>query len=459
MADVPGSLPLAGHAISLLFQPLEFLRELPSHGDIVKVKAGPREVLVPCRHTVLRQVLKEAEVYDKGGLFYERGRETVGNSLVTCRWEDHRRQRPLMQPSFDHGHISHYADLMADEVNAMMRTWRSGDVIDLEKAMGSLTLRITTRALFSVPADHRSVAQVERWLPVLMTGFYRRLIIPGRVLSLAPTKMNRQYPRAITELRKVAEEFIEEVRRKGGRDHGLLATLLNARDEETGEPLRASEIHDQAIAILIAGSETTAKALGFVFHLLGRHPGAAAALQAEVDGALAGRPPRFEDISALAYTRQVVMESLRLYPPGWIFSRVTTRACELGGHAIPEGTMFLLSPYILHHDAELFPHPETFDPDRWGPGAMSTESRRSVLPFGFGPHKCIGDQFALTETIAAVAMIAGRWRLSPLTDRPLRPAARATLGPGRLRMRLHERRDEPLKAATTADHPAGETGR
>lgn len=459
MAEAPRSLPLAGHAISLLFRPLEFLRALPSHGDLVKVKAGPREVYVPCHHTVLRQVLKEAQVYDKGGLFYDRGRETVGNSLVTCRWDDHRRQRPLMQPSFDHGHISHYADLMADEVNAMTSGWRSGDVIDLEKAMGSLTLRITARALFAVPADHRSVAQVERWLPVLMTGFYRRLIVPGRLLSLAPTKMNRQYSRAIAELRKVAEEFIDEVRRKGGQEHGLLATLLNARDETTGEPLRNAEIHDQAIAILIAGSETTAKALGFVFHLLGRHPEAAAALQREADGSLAGRAPRFEDLSGLTYTRQVVMEALRLYPPGWIFSRVTTRACELGGHELPEGTMFLLSPYILHHDPQMFPDPETFDPDRWSPGGMSVESRRSVLPFGFGPHKCIGDQFALTEAIAAVAMIAARWRLSPLTDRPLRPAARATLGPGRLRMRLQERRHEPVKAATSTDHPGGEADR
>jgi pentalenene oxygenase len=468
MAEVPGRLPLAGHAMPLLFRPLEFLRALPSFGDLVRLQAGPREVFVPCHRTLFRQVLKEARDYDKGGLFYDRGRETVGNSLVTCRWDDHQRQRPLMQPSFDHGHISRYAGLIADEVDAMTRTWRPGDVVELERAMGSLTLRITTRALFAVSADHRSVAQVERWLPVLMAGFYRRLVVPGPLLSLVPTRANRHYPRAITELRDVAEEFVDEVRAKGGQDSGLLAALLDARDEETGAPLSAGEIHDQAIALLIAGSETTAKALGFVFYLLGRHPEVEAALRDEADAVLGGRTPGFEDLSRLSYTRQVVMEALRLYPPGWIFSRSTTAACELGGHAFPAGTMFLLSPYILHHDPHLFADPEAFDPDRWRPGGMDAESRRAVLPFGFGAHKCIGDQFALTEAILAVAMIMTRWRLRPLDDRPLRPVPRATLGPGRLRMWLQARRGEPRRghggeavqaAAAAADDAEGEAGR
>jgi cytochrome P450 len=459
IGKVPGSLPLAGHAISLLLRPLEFLRTLPSYGDLVKIKIGPGEVYIPCQPALFRQILKDAQLYDKGGLFYDRGRETVGNSLVTCRWDDHQQQRPLMQPSFDHGHINHYAELMADEVNAMTSTWRSGDIIDVDRAMATLTLRITTRALFSVSADHRSVAQVERWLPILMAGFYRRLLVPAHILSLAPTKMNRQYPRAIAELRNLAEEFINEVRLKRGQDRGLLSTLLNARNETTGAPLQTQEIHDQAIALLIAGTETTAAALGFIFHLLGRHPEVGTSLRDEVDRSLAGRTPRFEDISSLSFTRQVIMESLRLYPPGWIFSRATTTACELGGHEFPEGSIFLLSPYILHHDPDLFPSPETFDPDRWRPGGMSEESRRSVLPFGFGAHKCIGDQFAITEAMIAVAMIAARWHLSPLADRPLRPVARATLGPGRLPMRLQERRLEQVPVATITDHRDGEAGR
>lgn len=452
MGEAPGSLPLAGHIAPLLFRPLEFLRTLPSYGDLVKVRTGPREIYVPCQRALFRQILRDAKTYDKGGLFYERGREAVGNSLVTCRWDDHRVQRPLMQPSFDHRHISQYVGIMADEVNALTRTWRSGDVVDVERAMGGLALRITTRALFSVPADHRSVAQVERWLPILMTGFYRRIVVPPRLLAFFPTRMNRQYPRAITELRGVAEEFINEVRRNGGQDRSLLAALLDARDEATGAPLPTQEISDQAIALLIAGSETTAKALGFIFHLLGRHPEVRATLTDEVDRTLAGRAPRFEDFASLTFTRQVIMESLRLYPPGWIFTRVSTTAAELGGHEFPAGTMFLLSPYILHHNPDLFPNPEAFVPDRWRPGGMSEESRRSVMPFGFGAHKCIGDQFALTEAMVAVAMIAARWRLSPLADRPLRPVPRGTLGPGRLSMRLQERHHAPVRAATIADH-------
>ncbi len=438
--------------MALRFRPLEFLRTLPSFGDLVQVQIGPSKCYVPCHPALFRQILKDARVYDKGGLLYDRAREVGGNGLVTCRWDDHRQQRPLMQPSFNHEHIGHYAEVMADEINALTSTWRSGDIIDVNRAMESLTLRITTRALFSVPADHRSVAQVERWLPVLMEGIYRRMLVPSRILSLAPTTMNRQYSRARARMRDLTEEFIDEARRKKGHDRGLLSTLLDARDETTGAPPGTQEIFDQAITLLVAGTETAARALGFTFYLLGGHPRAGAIARDEAGRSLAGRAPRFEDLPSLTFTRQVVMESLRLYPPAWIFNRVTTTACELGGHEFPEGTMFLLSPYILHHDPDLFPNPETFDPDRWRPGGMSEESRRSVVPFGFGTRKCIGDQFALTEAMLAVAMIAAGWHLSPLASRPLRPIARATLGPGRLPMRLAERRPEPAQAATTMDH-------
>lgn len=448
----PGSLPLVGHAISLLLRPLEFLGKLPSFGDLVKINVGPREVYVPCNPSLFRQILKGAQLYDKGGPFYERLREIGGNGLVTSRWEINRQMRPVMQPSFNHEHVNHYAGLMADEVNALMSTWRSGDVVDFNRAMGTLTLRITTRALFSVSADHQSVTQVERCLPILLEGIFRRMLIPAPVLSLVPTKMNRQYPRAHAELRKLTEELINEVRRKEDQDHGLLSTLLDLRNETTGLPPSTQEIFDQAITLLVAGTDTTAMGLGFIFYLLGEHPEVAARLRHELDMTLAGRPPRFEDLSSLTFTRQVIMESLRLYPPGWILSRVSTKACEIGGHEFPEQTMFLLSPYIIHRDPDLFPSPETFDPDRWRPGGMSDEARRSVVPFASGPRKCIGDQFALTEVMLTVAMIAARWHLNPVTDRPLKPVVRAILGPGRLPMRLTQRRREPAQAATAADH-------
>lgn len=459
MGTAPRSLPLAGHAIPLLFRPLEFLRTLPSSGDIVILRAGPSKVYVPCHPDLFRQVLKEAWVYDKGGLTYDRGREFFGNGLASSRWNDHREQRRLMQPSFDHKHISRYVELMAHEVNTLTSTWRSGDVIDVGKTMGALALRVTTRVLFSVPADDQWVAQVERWLPILLDGVYWRVLLPAPLVSLAPTKVNRLYPRAIAEMRKITEEFINARRQNESQDDSLLSTLLNARNETTGAPLQTQEIFDQVLTLLIAGMETTANSLAFIFHLLGRHPEAAARLRDEVDGSLAGRVPRFEDFAGLTFTRQVVMETLRLYPPAWMFSRATTEACELGGHEFPEGTAFLLSPYMLHHNPDLFPSPDTFDPDRWRPGGMSEEARKAHLPFSFGPRKCIGDQFALTEMMLAVATIVARWHLSPLDDRPLRPIARGTLGPGRLRMRLQERRPEPVQAATVADHREREAGR
>ncbi len=436
----PGALPLVGHSAQLLWRPLRFLTSLPRHGDLVRVRLGPRVVYVPCHPEIFRHVFKNDHIYDKGGPYYDRARDVVGNSLVTSRWAEHRQQRKIMQPSFDHSRVGRYASLMTEEADTMMTTWRPGDIVDVARAMESHTQRVTTRALFGMPADHHAVVEMERSLPILVEGVYRRMLVPPGILSLFPSRTNRRYNRARARIWRLTEEIIHEGRRQSTHQDGLLSALLCAHSEETDELLTNQEIFDQVVIVLLAGTETTAKTLGFTFYLLAKHPDVEDRVHREIDAALAGRSPTFEDLAQLTYTRQVITESLRLYPPTWIFTRVTTAADELAGHQLPKGATLLLSPYLLHRDPSVFPNPESFDPDRWRPDKARTTPRGAMLAFGMGSRKCIGDQFALTEATLTMATIAARWRLRPPAGMTLRPTPRATLCTGPLLMTLHNRR-------------------
>ncbi|MFF8958526.1 cytochrome P450 [Streptomyces sp. NPDC014894] len=223
----------------------------------------------------------------------------------------------------------------------------------------------------------------------------------------------------------------------GGDD--LLSVLLRARHPDTGARLSDREILDQVITFLVAGSETTAATLAFVFHLLGTAPEIEKRVHAEIDASLGGRPPRHADLPTLPYTRNVITEALRLYPPSWMAMRVAARDTELGGRPIPAGTMIFYSAYAIHRNPEIFPDPDAFDPDRWEGERAAQVPRGALLPFGAGVHKCIGDVLALTETALIVATVAARWRLRPVSGTRLRPEPRATLEPGPLPM-ICERR-------------------
>jgi cytochrome P450 len=191
-----------------------------------------------------------------------------------------------------------------------------------------------------------------------------------------------------------------------------VSLLLAARDPETGAPLSTQEVRDQLLIFLIAGHETTATALTFAWHLLGRHPGVQRRVHQEVDEVLGrvhqevdevlggGRVPTAEDVPRLAWTAMVVKETLRLYPPASAF-----------GHRIPPGSVVVLSPWATHRRPDLWPDPERFDPERFDPAAASGRHRYAWFPFGGGPRACIGAQFALTEAVVATAVVLARHEL------------------------------------------------
>jgi cytochrome P450 len=189
------------------------------------------------------------------------------------------------------------------------------------------------------------------------------------------------------------------------------------------------QLRDEVMTMLLAGHETTATLLTWTWYLLSEHPPVEAHLHAELDTVLAGRLPTVADIPQLPYTRMVLAEALRLYPPAWIIGRRTTAPYAVGGYVLPPQTNVIMSPYVMQHDARFHPDPERFDPHRWTPEAAVARPPFTYFPFGAGARQCIGEGFAWMEGILALATLAQQWRCRLVPGHPVALRPLLTLRP------------------------------
>ncbi|MFD7256897.1 cytochrome P450 [Streptomyces sp. NPDC059874] len=432
-----GGLPLLGHLVPLLRDPLGFLTRLPEYGDLVQVRVGPLSALVVCTPALTGQVLRDDRTFDKGGLAYDRGREFMGNGLATCPHSEHRRQRRLLQPAFHPTRFPGYAQATTSRAAETTGSWQDGEILDVFAVMQELTARITVDTLFSTTPPPDVLTQALGDLNTILNSLIVRMVTPPP-LDRLPTRRNRRYHQARARLPRTLHHLVTE-RRAAGIDHGdLLSMLLTARDPDSGpaeQMLTDAEIIDQIVTFFGAGAETSASALAWALHLLGQHPEIEKRLHAEVDSVLGGRPATHADLPRLELTGRIITETLRLWPPTWIFTRTCTADTHLGQYPVPAGTTIVYSPHLIHRQADLYPEPDGFDPDRWAPDNPRPPRREAFIPFGSGARKCIGDRFATTEMVLALATIATRWRLQPLPGVHVRPHIGAATSPGGLRMR------------------------
>jgi pentalenene oxygenase len=328
---------------------------------------------------------------------------------------------------------------MHEQAAALTAGWRSGSCTDVSAAMQQYTTQVLIRTLFSASTATSLLDDLQRYIPIMLRGGYWRTMNPIDVLERIPFPANRRYLTAVRQTRHIAATIIGEYRRSG-IDHGdLMSMLLIARNEQTGARLADEEISNHVFTLLIAGTETTACLLAWAFHLLGRHPQVAERLHDELDTLPAGRPADLATLRTLDYTRRVITETLRLYPPSWLLTRITTAECELGAYRLPAGSTVMFSPYLVHRRPDVYAEPDRFDPDRWLPERAKSIPRAAFIPFGGGSRKCIGDEFGIVEATIALVTIARSWSLQPVDATPVRPVPRIALAPGPLPMRLAAR--------------------
>jgi cytochrome P450 len=430
----PRVLPLAGHVVPLLRDPLGFVRSLPTYGDLVEVRLGPVKTIVVCTAELTLRVLRDHRTFDKGGPVFGRFREVAGNGLVSCPHADHRRQRRLVQPAFHHARFRGYAEVMTGQIGEIAGGWRDGQVIDVRAELQMITSKVGVATMFAGALSAADLGGLVDDLNIILAGVYGRVLTPPP-LDRLPLPGKRRYDRSRARLRRTLGELIATYQ-TGATDHGDLLSIVLATRDTDGAGLSETEVIDQLVTFFIGGTESTAMVLAWALYLLGRHPDVERRLHAEVDEVLTGAGCTFDDLPKLDLTGRVLTETLRLYPPAWMLTRTATTDTDLGGYAISAGTAVAFSPYLIHHRADVHPDPESFDPDRW---AGAPPARDAMFAFGAGPRKCIGDVFGMTEATIALATIAARWRLEPLSDREVRPALGLAMVPKGLRMRLRAR--------------------
>ncbi|WP_244258413.1 cytochrome P450 [Streptomyces sp. Tu 2975] len=407
--------------------PLTFLSSLRGGPAVVRVQLAGRSVYVVNAAEAAHQVLVSS-VFDKGGPFMDTARILVGNGVITCTNADHRRQQPVMRPAFHRDQVARYAMVMGDCVAQTVSGWREGERIDVEARMYGLAAQVVGRTLISAPAGRQAAGTMAAALPVLLEGMFRQMLLPWPLLHRLPLPANRRFHRAQARLDLAVRHVIAQYRAGEAPGDDVLSLVMAAADDD-GRPLDDTEVRDQILSVLAAGVETTASLLAWTLHALADHPDVERRLWAELDRELAGNAPVFADIGRLSYTRQVLIEVLRLWPPTWMLSRISLGETVLADFTVPAGADVIVSPYALQRDPGVFPDPERLDPDRWLPERITPAQRQAFTAFGGGRRKCLGEQYGMTETVLALATISSRWQLGKASAAPLRPLPRFLLTP------------------------------
>jgi cytochrome P450 len=299
---------------------------------------------------------------------------------------------------------------------------------DVAAEMSRLTLAIVGRALFGTDlgdAEEEFRGAVAGALDYANHLLTHRITLPIRV----PTRANRAGRRAIAEIDRIVWKIIEQRRRTQKDGPDLLGMLINARDEETNLAMDDQQLRDEVVTFLVAGHETTAVSVSWTWHLLAQNPQAEQRLHEEIARTLGDRIPTVDDLPALPYTRMILQESMRLFPPAWAIARQANGDDEIGGCRVAADTTITLSPWVTHRHPDLWDRPDEFDPERFSAERSEGRSEFAYFPFGAGPRRCVGNQFALIEGQLLLAMIAQRFRLRAIPGHTVIPDPILTLRP------------------------------
>ncbi len=438
-AQGPTGYPLVGHLPVFLYDKLGFLsRCAAAYGDVVKLNIGEPTYLLNHPEDVKHVLVMNPDNYVKSPRMTSvRGKRLSGSGLLTSVGTAHLRQRRMMQPVFYRKVMESFSHTITTGIAAMLDRWTDGMQIDLNQEIMGLAQENIVKTLLGPDADEDMPALLEA---ITVRRLYMEHVFFSPVPEWVPSRIGWAYRKAMRRIDDIVYRAIQSRRAHptGGED--LLARLLRAQyDDGTG--MTDQQARDEAVTLFVTGYETIAEALTWTSYLLSQHPEIEAAFFKEVDGVLGCRPPSAEDLSRLTYTGMVLAESIRLYPPTWIFIRVAREDDKLpGGAVIPAGVKIYLCPYVMHRNPQYFSDPERFNPERFTETAKKERPQFAYFPFGGGARVCIGEHFAKMEAILTLTAIAQRFRLSLVPGQAIVPEPKMTLRPKNgIMMRLHRR--------------------
>jgi cytochrome P450 len=410
----PTSLIPGRVAVAFARNRIRFLEDAARrYGDVVRFSVGPVSFALLNHPDYVRDVLVTRHRLFHKGLGLERARMLLGDGLLTSEDDRHLRQRRLMQPAFHRERVAAYADTMVRCAERRQRQWRDRETLDVAREMASLTLAIAGQTLFDADVEQEA-PDIGDALNAALSSFTVAMLPFGDRLSRLPIPPARRFHAARARLDAIIYRLIAERRAAGAQGRDLLSLLVAARDVDgDGTGMSDEQIRDEAVTLILAGHETTANALAWTWHLLAGNPGAEQRLHDEVDRVCSGeRLPVAQDLPQLTFTRAVLAEAMRLYPPAYLLGRRALVDYDVPGtdYRLPARTVVLVSPYLLHRDARFWESADSFCPERWLDKESATPHRYAYFPFGAGPRICIGEQFAWMEGTLVLAALARHWR-------------------------------------------------
>lgn len=429
----PPGHPLLRNTIEFQKDRLAFISRIAQeYGTVARYRLGNVTFYQVNHPDGVQRVLQENNHnYIKGAMF-DPFRKTFGEGLFMSEGATWLRQRRLMQPAFHRQRVAGFGNLMTEAGLRLADRWESavlsGRPLDIASEMTHLTMEVVTRAMFNMAVQDEDNA-ISRAITVVLENVAYRFEVPFYPPVSIPTPRNRRYLAALQELDKIIYGIIAERRKEAPETPDLLSLLMEARDADTGDGMSDKQLRDELLTIFIAGHETTATTLSWVWYALSTHPEIERRLRAELEQILAGRVPTVADLPNLDYNRMVIEETMRLYPPAWITNRSSLAEDEICGYHIPARGVVALSPYVIHRHPDFWENPEGFDPERFNPERSAGRPRFAYFPFGGGPHQCIGQGFAMVEAQLVLATLAQRFRLHLLPGRPVAMKAMTTLRP------------------------------
>ena len=418
-APGPAGPQMLGWLRAIRTDPLGFLQRMTrDFGPVVQFPIpSPPSYLVADPQAVRRVLVERARHYDKATVQYRSLSLVTGEGLLTTSGDVWRRQRRMVQPAFHRASLEAVVGHAAAATDDLVARWGDisrGAVVDIDEAMMRVALETVAASLFgtdlSADADRLARATLEA-LDVVVSSAQ----VPIRLPAWTPSQ--RTLRRATRELDESVHAMVSRRRAEDEPRADLLGLLVAAL--EADEPIPVREVRDELVSFMVAGHETAASAMTWALWLLAGDPAAQERAITEVREVLGERAVSVEDLPRLPYLRAVIDESMRLYPPVWLVTRRAMEPDVLGGREIPEGALVIMTPYLAQRDGTAWPDPERFDPDRFlGERRGGAADDADYWPFGLGPRMCVGKDFAYLETIAVLASLLQRVRVSRVPGQP-----------------------------------------
>ena len=381
--------------------------------SIYKVSNPIRHVYVSHDPDIIKHILQDNNKNYHKSFGYEILKLLLGNGLLTSEDDFWRKQRRLAQPAFHKQRLANLNDLMLGfslELAENIEKQGKSD-FNIAPEMMEVALKIVSKSLFGSDIDNL-VDKVSDNLDIVLEAAMKRIRNPLYPPTWFPTPSNFVEKKGMNGLIEVVTGIISKRRNESAQKDDLLAMLMEAKDEETGEQMSDQQLLDECMTIFLAGHETTAVGMSWMIYCLTQNPEVTDKLCTEIDLVLEGRNPTIEDLRKLTYTRMVVDELLRLYPPAWIIGRKSLNADIVKGYELPADTNILFPTFAVQRDPRWWDEPEKFIPERFSKENNSKRHKYVYFPFGGGPRLCIGNNFALMEMQIITVVLMQRFKFN-----------------------------------------------